>query len=330
MNVPSRVSTFTAGIVTMLSLLITLMGSSVKAADETVFFHVDALGSATAAFNEAGDLCWKQYYTPYGEQTNNSDASPPVGCGLIGKDRGFTGHTQDESGLTYMQQRYYDPTIGRFLSVDPVGVNAAVTTTYNRYMYANNNPYLFVDPDGRAAFPLAVVAPAVVKGADIYFTIQDLHNAYDTGGTGGLAAAVAINSALNVVPGLKSATKLYSKSRFGKIGKKIDDGAMSGSVGASRVWTKKGRLKAIGLPTTGKIRFVPRKGYDSSNPLPRGPNNGILDRFGNEWTKGPSRTQGQAFEWDVQLSKTGKQKLGWATRDGSHANVSLDGHITHR
>jgi hypothetical protein len=112
--------------------------------------------------------------------------------------------------------------------------------------------------------------------------------------------------------------------------KGIDDGVMAGSVGATRVWPKKGRLNAIGLPTTGKIRFVPRKGYDPSSPLARGPNKGILDRFGNEWTKGPSRTKGQAFEWDVQLSKTGRQKLGWASRDGSHVNVSLDGRITHK
>ncbi|WP_349826528.1 polymorphic toxin type 17 domain-containing protein [Brenneria populi] len=46
--------------------------------------------------------------------------------------------------------------------------------------------------------------------------------------------------------------------------------------------------------------------------------------------KGPSRTQGQAFEWDVQLSERGKAQLGWANRDGKHLNVSLDGKITHK
>ena len=38
---------------------------------------------------------------------------------------------------------------------------------------------------------------------------------------------------------------------------------------------------------------------------------------------------GEAFEWDVQLSKTGQSSIGWLTRDGSHANVSLLGRITH-
>lgn len=48
-----------------------------------------------------------------------------------------------------MQQRYYDPGIGRFLSVDPVTADAAGGTNFNRYWYANNNPYAFTDPDGR-------------------------------------------------------------------------------------------------------------------------------------------------------------------------------------
>ena len=54
-----------------------------------------------------------------------------------------------ETGLTYMQQRYYDPQIGRFLSVDPVTANSGTGANFNRYWYANNNPYKFIDPDGR-------------------------------------------------------------------------------------------------------------------------------------------------------------------------------------
>lgn len=49
-----------------------------------------------------------------------------------------------------MQQRYYDPMIGRFLSTDPVTANSATGANFNRYWYANNNPYKFTDPDGRA------------------------------------------------------------------------------------------------------------------------------------------------------------------------------------
>jgi hypothetical protein len=48
-----------------------------------------------------------------------------------------------------MQQRYYDPIIGRFLSTDPVPADDG--SLFNRYSYAVNNPLRFVDPDGREA-----------------------------------------------------------------------------------------------------------------------------------------------------------------------------------
>jgi RHS repeat-associated protein len=89
------------------------------------------------------------------------------------------------------------------------------------------------------------------------------------------------------------------------------------------------RIREAGLPTTGRIRYVPPKNYNPSQPLPRGPRRGYIDRFGNEWVKGPSRTPGQPFEWDVQLSQAGKADLGWLSRDGAHVNVSLDGEVTH-
>ena len=87
-------------------------------------------------------------------------------------------------------------------------------------------------------------------------------------------------------------------------------------------------LKSRDLPVNGKIRYIPPDTWTPGQILPK-QNCGYVDRFGNLWTKGPSRTTGQAFEWDVQLSRIGKAKMGWLSRDGSHLNVSLDGEITH-
>ncbi|WP_179957526.1 RHS repeat-associated core domain-containing protein [Exilibacterium tricleocarpae] len=66
------------------------------------------------------------------------------------KDLGsFTGHIDDSAtGLTYMQARYYDPTIVRFLSIDPVGFQVEDPYMFNRYAYVGNNPVNLTDPFG--------------------------------------------------------------------------------------------------------------------------------------------------------------------------------------
>ena len=109
------------------------------------YFHTDALGSPIAKTNSAGSLIETSEYEPYGKLTNGTN-----------NDRvGYTGHVMDSaSGLTYMQQRYYDPAIGRFLSVDPVAAFSKRGIIFNRYWYASNNPYAFKDPDGRADVPV--------------------------------------------------------------------------------------------------------------------------------------------------------------------------------
>ncbi|MCV4599959.1 RHS repeat-associated core domain-containing protein, partial [Escherichia coli] len=63
----------------------------------------------------------------------------------------YTGYEKDdESGLEFAQARYYNPTHGRFTSVDPL--TASITTrdpqTFNRYSYVLNSPYKFTDPLG--------------------------------------------------------------------------------------------------------------------------------------------------------------------------------------
>jgi RHS repeat-associated protein len=126
-----------------LLLLVAALAAAVVQAQTTVeYIHTDALGSVVAVTNQAGQVIERNDYEPYG--------------GIIGKPSyggvGFTGHVQDAAtGLTYMQQRYYDPEVGVFLSVDPIVALSAPVLQFHRYRYANSNPYKFVDPDGRAS-----------------------------------------------------------------------------------------------------------------------------------------------------------------------------------
>jgi RHS repeat-associated protein len=104
------------------------------------YSHTDALGSPVARTNASAQVTSRTRYEPYGATAAGTN---PTGIG-------FTGHVNDaDTGLVYMQQRYYEPVAGRFLSVDPVTTSTKDGEGFNRFAYANNNPYKYVDPDGR-------------------------------------------------------------------------------------------------------------------------------------------------------------------------------------
>ncbi|UZW62444.1 RHS repeat domain-containing protein [Lysobacter enzymogenes] len=122
------------------SLLATVDWNRATQTAQTKYYHTDALGSPVAVTNEAGQVVERTDWEPYGAAIGK-----PAYDGV-----GYTGHVMDGwTGLTYMQQRYYDPVLGRFLSVDPVTADSNSGGNFNRYWYANNNPYRFTDPDGR-------------------------------------------------------------------------------------------------------------------------------------------------------------------------------------
>jgi len=107
---------------------------------KVIYTHTDALGSVVAETDASGKLIKSYHYTPYGKTIESGENSTP----------GYTGHVYDKDlGLNYMKARYYDPEIGRFYSNDPVGFSTDNPFSFNRYAYANNNPFKFVDPDGK-------------------------------------------------------------------------------------------------------------------------------------------------------------------------------------
>ena len=103
------------------------------------YLHTDLLGSPIAGDNGPA---YTEHYRPWGEKKNH-----PV---QLSNDVGYTGHQDDvATGLTYMQARYYDPVVGRFYAVDPVGFDGSNLEHYGRFAYAYNNPFAYVDLDGR-------------------------------------------------------------------------------------------------------------------------------------------------------------------------------------
>ena len=122
------------------AILALLLSAGAQAQTTVEYIHTDALGSPVAVTDAFGNVIEHEVYEPYGSPITRPPSDQP----------GFTGHVADSlTGLTYMQQRYYDPQVGRFLSVDPVTAHSNPVGAFNRYWYANNNPYRFTDPDGR-------------------------------------------------------------------------------------------------------------------------------------------------------------------------------------
>lgn len=124
-------------------LALVLLATAVQAGPNVVtYYHLDALGSPAAATDRSGNLKWEEHYFPFGIRILNDPASD-------NQKVWYTGKVQDkESGLVYMNARYYDPNVGRFYSVDPVEFTSENPMSFNRYLYANNNPYKYNDPTG--------------------------------------------------------------------------------------------------------------------------------------------------------------------------------------
>jgi RHS repeat-associated protein len=93
----------------------------------------------------AGALTQRATYRPYGER---------LGTQAVVEAKGYIDERHDDdTGLMYLNARYYDPAIGRFVSADPSDPTAAGVGV-NRYAYAGNNPVLYLDATGLSSeFP---------------------------------------------------------------------------------------------------------------------------------------------------------------------------------
>ena len=125
-----------------------LIGASTGARKNYV--DVDGLGSTVDVTNRAGAIEESFSYDPWGASVNS------FGGGGESVPYRFTGQALDAEGLYYMHARYYDPLVGRFLSRDPIGTRFANPFEQNRYIYARNNPLLYVDPTGLSSESLGL------------------------------------------------------------------------------------------------------------------------------------------------------------------------------
>lgn len=151
------------------------------------FYHFNPLHSVVASSAADGSIIFENY-NPFGSSMlANASFQATTPLRFAGQ------YSDDETGLIYMGQRYYHPKLGRFLQPDSVDFQTSNIQSFNKYVYANNNPMKFVDPDGR----LPIFLPLLFAGLTGYEIGSSIYGLYSGSMT---RTEAAFNLAMAVMP----------------------------------------------------------------------------------------------------------------------------------
>jgi RHS repeat-associated protein len=100
------------------------------------FVHNDHLGTPVAMTNQSQVVVWQASREPFGATSSS---------GSVDEDARFPGQSFDqETGFHYNYYRDYDPTTGRYIQSDPIGLSGGLNT----YSYVGGNSVNRIDPNG--------------------------------------------------------------------------------------------------------------------------------------------------------------------------------------
>lgn len=118
------------------------------------YFHTDALGTPQAMTDAHDQVVWQAHYSPFG--------GAQIAVQAITNNLRFLGQYHDqETGLSYNLHRTYDPSVGRYVEADPMGLAAGT----NVYAYVGSNPLTSVDPLGLYDVIVAVWRAEYLNGS---------------------------------------------------------------------------------------------------------------------------------------------------------------------
>ena len=157
------------------------------------YYHFNALGSVVALSDDSGNIAEIYAYSPYGILSSIS---------TVGNPYYFTGRRLDaETGLYYYRARYYNPAIGKFMQVDPIGYAGGM----NLYAYVGGDPVDWVDPFGLWTLQIGLSGTAgagagVTAGTGIVFGFSwdngfqfGTYEVFGGGGFGGVSGSGVVD-----------------------------------------------------------------------------------------------------------------------------------------
>jgi RHS repeat-associated protein len=120
---------------------------------QTYYATTDHLGSSSAVTDHTGALMVSESFDAFGKRRGSNWSGAPSGQDQQAianiTRQGYTGHEHlDNLGLIHMNGRVQDPTLGRFVSADPIIQEPEFSQSLNRYSYVWNNPFNKTDPTG--------------------------------------------------------------------------------------------------------------------------------------------------------------------------------------
>jgi RHS repeat-associated protein len=111
---------------------------------ERRWLHPDVRGNISLITDEGGASVFSAEYSGYGLLLSSN--------GSVSPGAGFLGSGVDDTGLICLGLRWYDPRLGRFISPDAMVAGVFIIDAWNPYVYAHNNPVVFVDSTGAWSF----------------------------------------------------------------------------------------------------------------------------------------------------------------------------------
>jgi RHS repeat-associated protein len=144
----------------------------------------DALNSTIALTDGTGAIKQQYSYDPYGNVTQSDTTTGFTNPYL------YTGREADSAGLYYYRARYYSPTMGRFISEDPIGFSGGQN---NFFAYVGGSPINSTDPSGLWQLTIGITYSPFAIGPGGVLTFGYNHGQFNLGGWLGASAGDAFS-----------------------------------------------------------------------------------------------------------------------------------------